>query len=80
MLQGLSEEYEPLRMALDNSTEKTDLVKTKLLQLNTKEVASGESAMLVKTRGESIIKITRGHTMYQNPGFDVLYAMLKVIK
>lgn len=53
MLQGLSEEYESLRMALDNSTEKitSDLVKTKLLQLNIKEVTSGESAMLVKNKG-----------------------------
>lgn len=52
-LQVLNEGYEPLRMALDNSTEKitSDLVKTKLLQLNTKEVASGESAMLVKNKG-----------------------------
>jgi len=53
MLQGLSEEYEPLRMALDNTTEKitSDLVKTKLLQLNAKEVASGESAMLARNKG-----------------------------
>jgi len=53
MLQGLSEEYEPLRMTLDNTTEKitSDLVKTKLLQLNAKEVASGESAMLARNKG-----------------------------
>lgn len=53
MLQGLSEEYEPLRMASDNSTEKItlDLVKTKLLQLNVKEHASCDSAMLIKSKG-----------------------------
>lgn len=53
MLQGLSEEYEPLRMALDNSTEKitSDLVKTKLLQLKVKEM-SEDSAMLARNKGK----------------------------
>jgi len=82
MLQGLSEEYEPLRMALENTTEKitSDLVKIKLLQLNAKEVASEESAMLAKNKGRVHNKNTRELVVHQNLVFDVLYAMLKVIK
>jgi len=58
MLQGLSEEYEPLRMALHNSAEKitSDLVKTKLLQINVKETAAGDSAMLVKNKDKTKYK------------------------
>jgi len=81
MLQDLSEEYEFLRMALDNTNEKitSDLVKTKLLQLNVK-LHQEKVQCWPGTKTEFIIKITRELAMHQSLVFDVLYAMLMVIK
>lgn len=58
ILQGFSKKYEPLRMALDNSTERitSDLVKTKLFQFNVKETAAGDGSILAKNKDKTRYK------------------------